>query len=90
MKPLRVGIIGAGDVVSRFHLNPGGRSVPDCEAMATCNISRALAGRVAQTFDIHPVFTDMGSRPTRPLVSTSARPIKCLRAENQSQHDSYN
>lgn len=58
MKKLRVGIIGAGDIVTRFHLNPGWSSVPDCEVVAICDINENLVKRVAETFAIPHTFTD--------------------------------
>lgn len=58
MSKLRVGIIGAGDIVRRFHLTPGWLGVPDCELVAVCDIREEAAKALASDFNIPHVFSD--------------------------------
>lgn len=58
MPKLRVGIIGAGDIVRRFHLTPGWLAVPDCEIVAVCDIREEAARSLAADFQVPHVFTD--------------------------------
>ncbi len=57
-RPLRVGIIGAGNIVRNFHLAPGWRAVPHCEVAAVCDIHPETAEKLAADFGIPKVFTD--------------------------------
>lgn len=58
MNKLRVGIIGSGDIVRRFHLTPGWLAVPDCEIVAACDVREEAARALASDFNIPQVFTD--------------------------------
>lgn len=56
-KPLKIGIIGAGGIVSGAHLNPGWLVVPDAELVAVCDINQTAAETLAKKFNIPKVFT---------------------------------
>ncbi|MFA7343097.1 MAG: Gfo/Idh/MocA family oxidoreductase [Terrimicrobiaceae bacterium] len=58
MSKLRIGLIGAGDIVRRFHLTPGWLGIPDCEVVAACDIREDAAKALAADFRIPQVFTD--------------------------------
>jgi predicted dehydrogenase len=51
MVPIRIGIIGAGDIVRRRHL-PGFAKIPDCQVVAVHNRRRANAEAVAREWKI--------------------------------------
>ena len=57
-KPLKVGLIGCGGIMRGAHLNPGWLAVPDVELVAACDVNKAVAGKLAEDFDIPHVFTD--------------------------------
>jgi predicted dehydrogenase len=57
-KPLKVGLIGCGGIVTGAHLKPGWLVVPDVELVAACDINATLATKLATDFKIPNVFTD--------------------------------
>jgi predicted dehydrogenase len=52
---LRIGIVGAGQIVRNRHL-PGFRQLPDVRVVAVCNRHRESAARVAREWDIPKVY----------------------------------
>ncbi len=54
-RPLRIGIVGAGQVTRERHI-PGFRALPDVEIVAVCNRRRESSARVAREFGIPRVF----------------------------------
>ena len=57
MKPLRIGIIGAGGIVKQRHL-PGLARLPDVTVVAVCNRSRESGEAVAAEWRLPEVLTD--------------------------------
>jgi len=57
-KPLKVGLIGCGGIMSLAHLKPGWLAVPDVELVAACDLNAKLATKLAADFKIPHVFTD--------------------------------
>lgn len=57
MKPLRIGVIGAGANARSKHI-PLLQRIPDVSVVAVCNRSRESGERVAQEFGIPDVMTD--------------------------------
>lgn len=55
---LRVGLIGAGGIMRKAHLNPGWLAVPDCQLVAVCDNHRENAVKLAEDFNIPRVFED--------------------------------
>jgi predicted dehydrogenase len=56
-KKLRVGIIGAGNIVRQRHL-PGLQALPNVQVQAVCNSRRETARRLADEFNIPEVIDD--------------------------------
>ncbi len=59
VKLLRVGLIGAGGIMRKAHLNPGWKAVPGVELAAVCDVNREAAEALARDFGIPKVFTDI-------------------------------
>lgn len=57
MKPVNIGILGAGGIVQHRHL-PGLTAIPDVRITAVCNRSRESGEKVAQQWNIPRVLTD--------------------------------
>ncbi|MDB5353169.1 MAG: putative dehydrogenase [Planctomycetota bacterium] len=52
---LRIGIVGAGQVVRSRHL-PGFREIPGVKVVGVCNLHRESSNRVAREFDIPRIY----------------------------------
>jgi predicted dehydrogenase len=64
-KKLRIGIIGAGEIVRERHL-PGLLKLPQAQVVAVCNSREATARRVAEEFQIPEVLDDWPEMMDRP------------------------